>query len=95
MDAENPNLTKAQRKRLAKKQKKQQSPDKISKKAYQKKCTDMSDLLFKQVAVENATQEAFKVEDLFQSSILSNSLHRLVPPTALNLKPSEIFLQIR
>ena len=51
----------------------------------------MGDLLFKQIDKSNEDQEEFVIDDLFQSSILSNSLHRLVPPSALNLTPNEFY----
>ena len=53
----------------------------------------MADILFKG---ENAEQQdEFQVSDLFQSSIISSSLHRLVPPSALNLTPDELYQEIR
>ena len=55
----------------------------------------MSDILFKQGDGITSAADEFNVTDIFQSSILSTGLHRLVPPHALSMTPEEIYTEIR
>ena len=67
----------------------------MTEKKAEKRCTSMADILFKTAENANEQQEEFCVSDLFQSTIISKGLHRLVPPTALNLTPDELYQEIR
>ena len=56
----------------------------------------MADVLFKNIENQNnKEQDDFKVDDLFKSSILSNGLNRLVPPSGLNITPDELYNEIK
>jgi len=39
--------------------------------------------------------EEFKVEDLFSQPVLSNGLHRLIPPSFISIAPREMYEQIK
>ena len=55
----------------------------------------MHEILFKQNEALVNDQEQFSVENLFSQPVLANGLHRMMPPTALNNTPREIYDQVK
>ena len=53
--------------------------------------TQMADILFKQPE----TDEVFDVAELFTQTLLAQGLHRLLPPSFMNIQPREIYEQVK
>lgn len=68
----------------------------------EKKPKNMNEILFKfqdivtgQDKDQAQSQGTFNLQDIFQSQILSQGLHRIVQPPALRLTPRDIYSEIR
>ena len=57
--------------------------------------SEMDEILFKSNELMVSQTEEFNVEDLFSQPVLSNGLHRLMPPTFFSLTPREVYDQIK
>ena len=55
----------------------------------------MSEILFRQHDLTPTDGEEFKVEDLFSQPVLSNGLHRLIPPRFISITPRQIYDEIK
>ena len=96
-------MTKKQLKKLKQKQNKQAEKAAAEKahkqnkpeeaKAAQK--TSMSEILFTQHEQLFANLDEFQIDDLFSQTVLSQGLHRLMPPSFYNITPREIYEQVK
>lgn len=93
------NLSKKALKRLRQK-KKQDSENNKEEEKKKEPTKDMSDILFNETNMTMGGQattefDEFKVEDLFNTPILSTGLNRLLTPPALAITPKELYDQIK